>query len=119
MTATTFDGLAFGIEPEGNGLVPLPSRKLIWSSEHIASSGSNPGGNVNESAGLGPLTFSATLHVAIAAEASWRARLGQTKVLIIDGVSYGSLRMTAMDNIRKTIRPIAGQLLVFSVEMSS
>jgi hypothetical protein len=115
MTATTFDGLAFGIEPEGNGLVPLPSRKLIWSSEHI------PGGdiNVNESAGLGPLTFSATLHVAIAAEASWRARLGLVKVLIIDGVSYGSLRLVGLDNIRKTIRPIAGQLLIFSAEFSS
>lgn len=115
MTATTFDGLAFGIEPEGSGLVPLPERAVVFQSDHV------PHGNinVNQYGGLGPLTFKATLHVAITAEASWRARLGLTKTLIVDDVNYGLLRMTAMTNIRKTIRPGTGQMLFFSVEMSS
>ena len=113
--ATTFDSLAFGVIVS-DGFVPLPERTLIWSSEHI------PWGdiNVNESGGLGPLTYNVTIRILKSAESSWRARLGLLKTLIVDDVNYGTVRLVALSNIRQTPHPSpAIQYILADAEWSS
>lgn len=112
--STTFDGLSFGVIVS-DGFVPLPERQLVWSTEHI------PWGdvNVNESGGLGPLSYRVTIRVLKSAEASWRAKLGLVKVLIVNDVNYGSLRLVALTNIRQTPHPSpAIQYLLADAEWS-
>lgn len=97
--ATTFGGLAFGIVTT-DGFVPLPERALVRSVEHVPFSDID----IDESGGRGQQTLRVPVRIAFSALASWRALLGTVATLVIDGTGYGSMRLAALSNIRRTPR---------------
>ena len=108
--ATTFDSLPFGISDAASGYVPLPAREALVQVDKIPYGDTS----VVQYGGLGPLTYAVRIRILPAALATWRARLGQVKTLIVDDVNYGTMRMTKFNNIAKTVRPSPALQYIFA-----